>query len=499
MTTDDLRWQARVSGWECGVQLDLDALQHALLHDPNRLPLLASLSSGGVTSPNTAPPRLGTFPALDFQLTSGLQSPRLYPRLHSSLPLPYRRWEERFDPLPKRRAERVSGSSDPEGSPDGSRSSSPVADSFRSARSNLTVASTELRPALNTTPLLDTSSAPAGAASSPAPEIAPSEIAPPATATVTALPSAPATAPITPSRPSPKTSSSALLDDRARAEMGANEAAPPPAAVRTVSFAASDAAVASRSISLTSDVAVASRSISLPAPSFVSFGDAVHAPVEGIVHRYPDRVLLKLLHACPVYCRFCFRRESVGPGGEALSPEALARALAYIRADARVWEAILTGGDPLAMSPRRLQEVARGLGDIAHVQVMRVHTRVPAVAPERIDAAMIAALKSFGRSVYVALHANHPRELTPAARAACARLVDAGVPMVSQTVLLKGVNDDPDVLGALMRAFVESRVKPYYLHHADLAPGTAHLRVDLARGREIVAALRGRRGQTGSS
>ena len=279
MTTDDLRWQARVSGWECGVQLDLDALQQALLHDPNRLPLLASLSSGGVTSPNTAPPRLGTFPALDFQLTSGLQSPRLYPRLHSSLPLPYRRWEERFDPLPKRRAERVSGSSDPEGSPDGSRSSSPVADSFRSARSNLTVASTELRPALNTTPLLDTSSAPAGAASSPAPEIALSEIAPPATATVTALPSAPATAPITPSRPSPKTSSSALLDDRARAEMGANEAAPPPAAVRTVSFATSDVAVTSRSISFTSDVAATSRSISLPAPSAI---DAVHAPLIGL-------------------------------------------------------------------------------------------------------------------------------------------------------------------------------------------------------------------------
>ena len=261
------------------MQLDLDALQQALLHDPNRLPLLASLSSGGVTSPNTAPPRLGTFPALDFQLTSGLQSPRLYPRLHSSLPLPYRRWEERFDPLPKRRAERVSGSSDLEGSPDGSRSSSPVADSFRSARSNLTVASTELRPALNTTPLLDTSSAPAGAASSPAPEIALSEIAPPATATVTALPSAPATAPITPSRPSPKTSSSALLDDRARAEMGANEAAPPPAAVRMVSFATSDVAVTSRSISFTSDVAVTSRSISLPAPSAI---DAVHAPLIGL-------------------------------------------------------------------------------------------------------------------------------------------------------------------------------------------------------------------------
>ncbi|MFZ9501474.1 MAG: lysine-2,3-aminomutase-like protein [Beijerinckiaceae bacterium] len=221
-------------------------------------------------------------------------------------------------------------------------------------------------------------------------------------------------------------------------------------------------------------------------------GDAVHAPVEGIVHRYPDRVLLKLLHACPVYCRFCFRRESVGPGGEALSQDALARALDYVRADPRIWETILTGGDPLAMSARRLREVARALGDIAHVRIMRVHTRVPVVAPERIDAEMIDALKAFGRSVYVALHANHPRELTPQARAACARLVDAGLAMVSQTVLLKGVNDDPEVLGDLMRAFVECRVKPYYLHHADLAPGTAHLRVDLARGREIVAALRGR-------
>jgi lysine 2,3-aminomutase len=221
-------------------------------------------------------------------------------------------------------------------------------------------------------------------------------------------------------------------------------------------------------------------------------GDDAHAPLEGIVHRYPDRVLLKLLHACPVYCRFCFRRESVGPGGEALSPQALARALDYIRADANIWETILTGGDPLAMAPRRLKEVARALRDIPHVQIMRVHTRVPVVAPERIDAEMIDALKAFGRSVYVALHANHPRELAPEARAACARLVDAGMPMVSQTVLLKGVNDDADVLGALMRAFVECRVKPYYLHHPDLAPGTAHLRVDLARGREIVAALRGR-------
>lgn len=231
----------------------------------------------------------------------------------------------------------------------------------------------------------------------------------------------------------------------------------------------------------------------LPQERADPIGDEAHAPVEGIVHRYPDRVLLKLLHACAVYCRFCFRRESVGPGGaSALSPEAFARAMDYIRARPQIWEAILTGGDPLVMAPRRLAEAMRALGGIDHLKIVRIHTRVPAVDPDRIDAAMIEALKASGKTVYVALHANHPRELTPAARAACARLIDAGLPMVSQTVLLKGVNDDADVLAALMRAFVETRIKPYYLHHPDLAPGTSHLRVDIARGREIVARLRGR-------
>jgi lysine 2,3-aminomutase len=144
------------------------------------------------------------------------------------------------------------------------------------------------------------------------------------------------------------------------------------------------------------------------------------------------------------------------------------------------------------MAPRRLREIMQALGGIGHVKIVRIHTRVPAVDPARIDEAMIAALKASGKTVYVALHANHPRELGDAARAAVARIVDAGLPMVSQTVLLRGVNDDPDVLAELMRAFVENRVKPYYLHHPDLAPGTAHLRVDISRGREIVAALRGR-------
>ena len=222
-------------------------------------------------------------------------------------------------------------------------------------------------------------------------------------------------------------------------------------------------------------------------------GDGAHSPVEGIVHRYPDRVLLKLLHACPVYCRFCFRRETVGPGGAGmLSGEALEAALAYIRADDAIWEVILTGGDPLALSARRLGEVMAALAGIPHVKVVRLHSRVPAVDPARITAPMVEALKRFPRAVYVALHANHPRELTPAARAACTRLIDQGIVMVSQSVLLAGVNDDPEVLADLMRAFVETRIKPYYLHHPDLAPGTSHLRVGIERGQALVRALLGR-------
>ncbi|MCJ9753376.1 lysine-2,3-aminomutase-like protein [Neorhizobium sp. BETTINA12A] len=221
-------------------------------------------------------------------------------------------------------------------------------------------------------------------------------------------------------------------------------------------------------------------------------GDQAHSPVKGIVHRYPDRVLLKAVHICPVYCRFCFRREMVGPQGDGtLSPEELTAALGYIREHPEIWEVILTGGDPLVLSPRRLAAMMRGLAEIPHVKIVRFHTRVPVVEPDRIDAAMIAALKESGKVVYIALHANHPREMTEAARTACARLVDAGFPMLSQTVLLRGVNDDPAVLGDLMRAFVETRIKPYYLHHPDLAPGTGHFRLDIAEGQKIVSALRG--------
>lgn len=222
-------------------------------------------------------------------------------------------------------------------------------------------------------------------------------------------------------------------------------------------------------------------------------GDDAHAPVTGIVHRYPDRVLLKPLHVCPVYCRFCFRREMVGPNGLGpLSDDELDAALAYIAGDARIWEVVLTGGDPFALSARRLGAIAQRLSAIEHVRVLRIHTRVPVVKPASVSDDLVHALRAFGGAVFVALHANHPREFTAAARAACARLVDAGIPMVSQSVLLRGVNDDAATLEALMRAFVENRIKPYYLHHGDLAPGTGHLRTGLAEGQNLMRALRGR-------
>jgi lysine 2,3-aminomutase len=220
--------------------------------------------------------------------------------------------------------------------------------------------------------------------------------------------------------------------------------------------------------------------------------DGAYSPVEGVVHRYPDRVLLKVVHACPVYCRFCFRREMVGPGGTSLTGAALDAALAYVAAHPAIWEVIMTGGDPFMLSARRAAEITQKLAAIPHVKVIRWHTRVPVVDPGRVTPAFIRALKASGKATYVAIHANHAQEFTPAAESAIARLADAGLALVSQSVLLKGVNDDPEMLAALMRRFVENRVKPYYLHHPDLAPGTAHFRLSIPEGQRIVQALRGR-------
>jgi lysine 2,3-aminomutase len=220
-------------------------------------------------------------------------------------------------------------------------------------------------------------------------------------------------------------------------------------------------------------------------------GDGAHTPVKGITHRYADRVLLKPTHACAVYCRFCFRREMVGPSGEALSPDELDAALDYIRARPQIWEVILTGGDPLVLSPRRLKEIVAALDAIPHLGVIRIHSRVPVVEPARISHELVEALRA-DKAMYVVLHANHPRELTAEAVSACRRLIDSGIPMLSQSVLLKGVNDDPQTLESLLRAFVRNRIKPYYLHHGDLAPGTSQFRTTIAEGQALMRSLRGR-------
>ena len=222
-------------------------------------------------------------------------------------------------------------------------------------------------------------------------------------------------------------------------------------------------------------------------------GDKRYSPIEGIVHRYRDRVLLKLTHVCPVYCRFCFRREMVGPGkGTALSDASLRAALRYIADHPQIWEVVLTGGDPFVLAPRRIADVTSQLDKIEHVKILRWHTRVPVVDPDAVNEELVLALKKTGKTVYVVVHANHPRELTDAARTGLARLADSGISLLSQSVLLKGVNDDIDTLEALMRALVAARVKPYYLHHPDLAPGTAHFRTTIARGRELMRALHAR-------
>jgi lysine 2,3-aminomutase len=227
-----------------------------------------------------------------------------------------------------------------------------------------------------------------------------------------------------------------------------------------------------------------------PAELTDPIGDHVKSPVAGLVHRYPDRVLLKIAHVCPVYCRFCFRREMVGPQlGEALSADEVEAALDYIRATPKIWEVILTGGDPFVLSPRRIRDITEALGQIPHVKILRWHTRVPVVDPSRVTDDLVAALKASSKTVFVGLHTNHAREMTPDARAAIAKLVDAGIPVVSQTVLLKGVNDNADTLEALMRALIEARVKPYYLHHGDLAPGTAHFRTTIADGQALMEEL----------
>jgi len=232
---------------------------------------------------------------------------------------------------------------------------------------------------------------------------------------------------------------------------------------------------------------------SLPEERADPIGDAAHMPVAGIVHRHPDRVLFKVVSACPVYCRFCFRREMIGPGKDnVLSPADFEVALAYIAAHPEIWEVILTGGDPFILSARRMAEITGRLASIAHVKILRWHSRVPVTDPGRVTDDLVAALKTASTTSFGAVHANHPREFSSETCRAIARLVEAGIPLVSQSVLLKGVNDDAETLASLMRCFVENRIKPYYLHHPDLAPGTSHFRGSIENGLTLMHDLRAR-------
>lgn len=222
-------------------------------------------------------------------------------------------------------------------------------------------------------------------------------------------------------------------------------------------------------------------------------GDDLRSPVRGLVHRYPDRVLLKAVGVCPVYCRFCFRREMVGPENNGnLSERDLDNALGYIADHPEIWEVIVSGGDPLVLSSRRVAELTQRLEEIPHVKVVRWHTRVPVVSPQMVTDELADALASSKLGVYVALHSNHPRELTEAAREACRKLSLRGVSLLSQSVLLRGVNDDVDTLEDLMRGFVATGIKPYYLHHMDRARGTGHFRVSIETGQALMRQLRQR-------
>ncbi|QCE32482.1 lysine-2,3-aminomutase-like protein [Acetobacteraceae bacterium] len=224
--------------------------------------------------------------------------------------------------------------------------------------------------------------------------------------------------------------------------------------------------------------------------------DEAFSPIAGIIHRYPHRILLKPLLICPLYCRFCFRREFVGQTGKAhqsglLSQEHLEAALDWIENHSEINEVILSGGDPLLLSPRRLRFILQRLEKIPHVKTLRIHSRVPVAAPELITAELLKALET-EKPLWIAIHANHAKEFSPKARKAIRDLRKQGVLLLSQSVLLKDVNDNVEALADLFEGFLEMGVKPYYLHHLDPAPGTAHFRVEISDGLALLRQLRGR-------
>ncbi|MDO4642935.1 MAG: KamA family radical SAM protein [Cardiobacteriaceae bacterium] len=219
-------------------------------------------------------------------------------------------------------------------------------------------------------------------------------------------------------------------------------------------------------------------------------GDDSHSPLATLVHRYPNRVLWKVSPVCAVYCRFCFRKEHIGRRGHALTVTDTQAVARYLAAHTEVEEVILSGGDPLMLDVRKLQQYSAVFRDLPHIRRLRIHTRMPVVQPESINTACLAWLEHMPQSVHIVLHINHSNELTLNACAALRRLRTTGALLFSQTVLLKGINADADTLAALMNNLLDNGVAPYYLHHLDLARGSSHFRVSLEEGREIEKLLR---------
>jgi len=229
----------------------------------------------------------------------------------------------------------------------------------------------------------------------------------------------------------------------------------------------------------------------MPGEAEDPLGEDDHSPVPGLVHRYPDRVLLLATGVCSTYCRYCTRSRLVGATGErSLKRSDLERALAYIEATPSIRDVLVSGGDPLSLDDERLGWLLGRLRNIPHVEFLRLGTKMPVVLPQRITPQLARLLRRF-HPLWMSIHFTHPDELTPEVAEACGRLADAGIPLGSQTVLLKGVNDDVELMRRLVHGLLRMRVKPYYLYQCDPIAGSAHFRTTVDKGLEIIRGLRG--------